>query len=487
MDTMNDFISEIKKMETDRLIYRLSRISIDMFKNNKCEREVQIPVLRYGKRQNLIVNLCAWDIPNIAFLSVKESNDYHHSDKVASLGQLVNLYREYDNNHSAAESLKNADINGVFRVILGMTAEQFQYRNLQWIFEKFNRDYYILLAAEGFKHRNEIDINLVVKEMFGYSANDYIVILLMVFWLCTQHPDPLSAPESLYRRKENTILTTENITKFIEHYSCTYKDLRENTLGKQLMYSKPFIKTQRSGSYLAVSAYLVVMLVGNGLYWLVRDYYLRQGTQRFVNAFGLLFEDYIEDLAKNYCEPFEWEKLPAGRKKGADFIFDLGSLKMLIESKSSLLKLDAKQQVPNLNSADNFFNNTIRKAYTQLNSSYEQLKDTYNVPIVKIILLYDEFSNTAIIESSMREIFEQDSFCYVMTIRELEILLYIHHNDKSTERKIMDKFLESITLRGERKNLGTIYNDLSIYKNPHFDDSMDYFSELIKYFGENLK
>ena len=197
---MKDFISEIKKVETDRLIYSLSRISIDMFKNNKCEIEVPIPVLRYGKRQNLIVNLFAWDIPNIAFLSVKESNDYRHSDKMASLGQLINLYREYENDHSAAESMKNADINGVFRILLGMTAEQFQYQNLQWIFEKFNRDYHILLAAEGFKHRNEIDTNLVVKETLAYSADDYIAILLMVFWLCTQHPDPLTAPENLYCR-----------------------------------------------------------------------------------------------------------------------------------------------------------------------------------------------------------------------------------------------------------------------------------------------
>lgn len=484
---MKDFISEIKKMETYRLIYSLSRISIDMFKNDKHEIEVPIPVLHYGKRQNLIVNLFAWDIPNMVFLSIKESNDYRHSDKEASLGQLVNLYRVYENDHSAVENIKNSDTNEVFRVLLGITAEQFQYQNLQWIFEKFNRDYYILLAAEGFKHRNEIDTNLVVKETLGYLADDYIAILLMVFWLCTQHPDPLTAPESLYCRKENTILTTENITKFIEYYSCTYKDLREHTLGKQLMYSKPFVRTQRNGSYLAVSAYLVAMLVGNGLYWLVRDYYLRQGTQKFVNAFGLLFEDYIEDLALNYCEHSEWQKLPTGHKKAADFIFDFGSLKMLIESKSSLLKLDAKQQVPNLKSADSFFNNTLKKAHKQLNSSYEHLKNTCSVPIVKIILLYDEFSNTSVIESSMREIFEQDSSCYVMTIRELEMLLYIHHNDKPTERKIMDRLLESIIPGGERNNLGTIYSDLSIYKNQHFDGRMDYFSKSMKYFEENLK
>lgn len=480
---MKDFISELKKIETDRLIYSLSKISIEMLKENKYVRKVPISALHYG-RQPKVTYLLAWDIPNIVFLSIKESNDYRHSKKIVSPGQLVSLYRKYDNEHSAADYMKNA---AVLRVALGMTAEQFQHQNLQWIYEKFNRDYYILLAAEGFKHRSEIDTNSVVKETLGYSADDYIAMLLMVCCLCSHDPDPLTALKSLNYRKEETIFTTENITKLIEYYSCTYNDLREHRLGKQFMYSKPFIKTQRTGSYLAASAYLVEMLMGNGLYWLVRDYYLKQGNQKFVNAFGLLFEDYIEDLATNYCKPLEWEKLSAGPQKGADFMFDFGSLKMLIESKSSLLKLDAKQQVPNLESVEKFFNNTMRRAYKQLSSSYERLKGTCNVPIVKIILLYDEFSNTSIIELSMGEIFEQDPSCYVMTIREFEMLLYIHHNDKTTESTIMDKILESIAPGGERKNLGTIYSDLAIYENLHFNEKINYFSKFSEYMEKNLK
>ena len=125
--------------------------------------------------------------------------------------------------------------------------------------------------------------------------------------------------------------------------------------------------------------YLVAMMVGNGLYWLVRDYYFKQGTQKFVNAFGLLFEDYIKDLALNYCETSEYKVLSAGAKKGADFLFDFGMLQLLVESKSSLLKLDAKQQVPNMESTNTFFNRTISEAYTQLNSSYEELKGKIEV------------------------------------------------------------------------------------------------------------
>lgn len=484
---MKNFVSEIKKINTDELIYKFSEISIEMFKANQYMRKVEIPVIRYGRNQKLIVQLSAWDIPNIAFLSVKESNDYRHADKVSSVGQLVDLYREYDNEHSAAESIKNAD-DGVFRVVLGMTAEQFQYQNLWRIFEKFNRDYYILLAAKNFEHRNEIDTNAAVKEVFGCSADDYVAILLMIFWLCNQHPDPLSAQENLYCRKENTILTKKNISKFIEYYSCDYKELREHSLGKQLLYSKPFIKTQRHGVYLAASMYLVAMMVGNGLYWLVRDYYFKQETQKFVNAFGLLFEDYIKDLALNYCKTSEYKVLSAGAKKGADFLFDFGMLQVLVESKSSLLKLDAKQQVPNMESTNTFFNRTINEAYTQLNSSYEELKGKIDVPIIKIILLYDEFSNTAIIELSERKIFEKDSLCFVMTIRELEILLYLHRNDKVKEKQILNKLLDATRMDGLRKrqNIGAIYEELSIHENQHLDGQMDYFSKMMEHFGNNL-
>lgn len=484
---MKNFVSEIKKINTDGLIYKFSEISIEMFKNNQFMRKVELPVIRYGKRQKLTVQLSAWDIPNIAFLSVKESNDYRQADKVASIEQLVDLYREYDNEHSSAESIKNADVDEVFRVVLGMTAEQFQYQNLWWIFEKFNRDYYMLLAARNFEHRGEIDTNAVVKEVFGYSADDYVAILLMVFWLCSQHPDPLSVPENLYCRKENTILTPENIIHLIEYYSCDYKELREHPLGKQLLYSKPFIKTQRHKLYLSVSMFLVAMIVGNGLYWLVRDYYLKHGSQKFVNVFGLIFEDYIKDLATNYFEYSKWKILSAGAKKGADFVFDFGLLQMLIESKSSLLKLDAKQQVPNLKSAATFFNHTISEAYEQLNSSYAQINGKVDVPVIKIILLYDEFSNTSIIELSKREIFEKDPLCFVMTIRELEILLYFHRNDKVKEQQIFDVLLDSLKSDGVGKNIGTIYNELSIYENPHLDGEMDYFSKVMKYFENNLQ
>ena len=490
---MKDFISEIKKIYTDELIYAFSEKSIEMFISHKCTNEVEVPVIHNWKRKLLVVLLAAWDIPDIAFLSITNSTDYRNADKVASVEQLVDLYRDYSNKHSVADDIRNANCNSIFRMVLGMTAEQFLYQRFWWIFEKFNRDYYILMAATSFEHRNEIDTNAVVKDVFGYSADDYIAVLLCVFWLCTKHPDPLSAPEKLYHKKENTVLTRKNIEEFIKYYSCTYKELRENPLGKQLLYSKPFVCTQRHKSYLSVSIFLVAMMLANSLYWLVRDYYLEKGKkenrndQTFVNAFGVLFEDYIKDLASKYCVPSEWRQLPApSKKKGADFMFDFGSLQVIIESKSALLKLDAKQQIPNIQSINSFFDNTIKKSYKQLVSSYDDLRATTTIPIVKVILLYDEFSNTAIIERSMAEIFDTDFSCFVMTIRELEMLLYLHCNDKVKEQLVVDQILEGIKMKDSRKNIGSIFTELGIYENPHLDGEMNYFSKLMEHFKNNL-
>lgn len=482
----NNFISEIRKIHTDGLIYRFAELSIEMFNKNQCMREVEIPVIRFGKRQKKIVELVAWDFPDIAYLSVKNSTDYRNAASVASIGQLIDLYRDYCNEHSPADLIKDADLDGVHRILLGMTAEQFQYQNLWHIFEKFNRDYYILLAATDFEHRGEVNTDAVVNDVFGYSADDYIAVLLMVFWLCTQHPDPLSAPETLYHRKKQTILTKDNIKRFVEYYSCTYKELREHPLGKQLLYSKPFVKTQKHSAYLSVSMFLIALIVGNGLYWLVRDYYYKKDSQRFVNAFGLLFEDYIFDLAKKYCDPSEWSRLPAGSKKGADFLFDFCSCQILIESKSSLLRLDAKQQLPNIKSTDTFFKKTIRESYEQLVSSFEELSKQSSRPIIKVILLYDEFSNTAIIERSMTEIFTRDPSCFVMTIRDLEILLYIHRNDKEIEQQILSRMLDALRTSNSHKSIGVIYRELSLNSNPHLAGDMDYFAHLMDYLRENL-
>ena len=476
---MDDFISALKKINTDGLIYHFSKLSIELFNSNKPYMELSFPVIRYGIHQSCTVLLTGWDILNIEYLSVKYSNDYRHSERMLSPARLVELYRDYEDKSQSSLIRSRDDSNGVFRIVLGMTAEQFQYQNLIWIFERFSRNYYILVAAKNMEHRNGIDVDSITNEVFGLSAEDYTAVLVVLMWLCMKDPEPLSFPEELFKKKDNQLFTKENIARLVKYYSCDYKTLRSSSLGKQLLYSKPFVKTQRN-TYFLSSLYSLGMTIGNGLYWVVRDYYRIQGTQKFVNAFGLLFEDYIIDIANKYCQHSEWQPLPKEKGKGADFLFSFADVQIVVEAKSALLQLDGKQQEPNDTSIKKFFNNTINEAYEQLQSSCSRLFSDTKESVVKVILLYDEFSNTAIIEESMRDLFYSDPQCFVITIRELEILLYLHKNDPKKCESIVHQMISIRKSESGRMNFGAILDDHQVFDNEHLKGEMDYFSILLE-------
>ena len=124
--------------------------------------------------------------------------------------------------------------------------------------------------------------------------------------------------------------------------------------------------------------------------------------------------------------------------------------------------------------------------YFRFSKVYSPCNRLTSIPIIKVILLYDEFSNTAIIERSMAEVFDADPSCFVMTIRELEILLYIHRNNKEMEKSILEQIISGIQMKDARRNIGGIYSELGIYENPHFSGEMNYFSKLMEHFKGNL-
>lgn len=475
---MRDFITEIKRINTDGIIFEFSKVSIEMYHNQQWQKSFDIMVTNCGITNKRYVSLSAWEIQHIAYLSVLYSNDHRRTHDLPSIGELVNLYRGYENKHSIAEGIKAADIDHLFRAVLGMTAEQFQYQNIRWIYEKLNRDYYILLAAKNFEHRPLIDVESIARELLGFSADEFIMVLLMIFGLCSRSPMPLERYSRISPSELPEVLSQENITKVISYYSCTYEDLRKSQLGKQLLYSKPFIKTKKDQLYIHCNMYLVAMLIGNGLYWLTRDYY-RTKSQHFTNSFGLLFEDYIKDLASRYCKSSEWGVIPQGKKKGADFFFDIGSIRIIIESKSALLQLGAKQQAPDLDAVDKFFERHIAESFAQLNNSFAEMQPLTPRQVVKVTLLYDDFSNTSIIEKSMSEIFTYDSFCYVMTIRDLEILLNLHKFDSGKCIDVCNRIANNSTGIKERESIGAILEHMGLTNNPHWEGELDFFSKIM--------
>lgn len=124
--------------------------------------------------------------------------------------------------------------------------------------------------------------------------------------------------------------------------------------------------------------------------------------------------------------------------------------------KSGLLGIEAKQQAPDVEKIDTFYNRNILEAYEQLKRSEKVYQG--KKPIIKIILLYENATNTQIIMSSMPEIFAMDKGCYIMTIADLEILLSTYANDIKKFKDIIKALVQN---ENDENNYESVLNILN--------------------------
>jgi len=486
---VKNFESHIKEYSTRDFIYAFSDISIAMFKKqmksnsepiNCCMIFHMNAILHGFIPKQVEVLLSSWDVHAMEYLSIINAGDYrNNSIQLNEFASIVNLYREYENENSGSEYLKAASLQNVFKYFMGITYEQFKYQNLSWVIQNFNRNYHMLIGSKKINRSNITDINEITQLEFGMTAAELLTVELIVLWLCSQHPDPLSAPEELYCKKSTTILTKENLRKVIEYYSVTYDEVRNSPLGKQIFYSKPFVITNKTREYIASNFYLVIMLMGDGLYWLVRDYYLNnQGGQKFVNAFGEMFEDYFEELATLYLPKKAWHKIPQGKEKSADYFVEFEDVIFLFEQKSGLLGIGAKQQNPDLQQIDKFYDRNIREAYQQLKNSEKQYEGSK--PVIKIFLLYENLTNTQIVMSSIPEIFDVDSTCFIMTIQDLEMMFAIYKENQKKFKLVVESLINDENSRMKYKSVLDVLIEKKAIENLHFVEERDYFSKIMK-------
>lgn len=493
---MKDFVSFVKNYSTRDFIYFFSKVSIELYKKQLNAPEAELrssttfplnAILHGFIHRQVQVTLSAWDIQDMAYVSIVNANDYRKEIMTREkAGIVVNLYRGYGNEHSNSEYIKDAKLPDIFKFMMGMTYEQFKYQNLAWTYQSFSRNYHILLGSSKINRNEIVDINEITKELFGLSADEYLTNVLYLLWLCTQRPDPLGVEDALYKHGANSILTKENLEKIIGYYAVTYDDVRKSPIQKQIFYSKPFVITQKKKEPIMVSMYLVQMLFADGLYWLIRDYYYKNGKGNgFINAFGTMFEEYFMELAEIYLSEGMWHKVPEQDEKSADFFVEFEDAVFLFELKSGLLGIKAKQQAPDVQQIDIFYKRNILEAYEQLKMSEQEYQG--QKPIIKIFLLYESMTNTQIVMSSIPEIFVDDNICYIMTIEDLEMMLATYKNHKEKFAKVVKALVNNQNSNAQVTSVLHILNDCDAVGDMHFIDERDYFIKIAKRMEKELE
>lgn len=486
---MKDFVSFIKNYSTRDFIYFFSEISIELYKKqqNKSEDELRCSItfplnaiLHGFIHRQVQVMLSAWDIQDMAYVSIVNANDYRKEIMTREkAGTVVNLYRGYENEHSNSEYIKDAKLPDIFKFMMGMTYEQFKYQNLAWTYQSFSRNYHILLGSSKISRDEIVDINEITEELFGLSADEFLTNVLYLLWLSSERPDPLGAEDDLYKHGAYSILTKENLEKIINYYSVTYDDVRKSPIQKQLFYSKLFVITQKNKEPIMVSMYLVQMLFADGLYWLIRDYYYKNGKGTgFIIAFGTMFEEYFMELAEIYLSEGMWHKIPEQDKKSADFFVEFEDAVFLFELKSGLLGIKAKQQAPDVQQIDTFYKRNILEAHEQLKMSEKEYHG--QKPVIKIFLLYESMTNTQIVMSSIPEIFVDDSRCYIMTIEDLEMMLATYKNDKEKFVRVVKTLVANQNSNTQVTSVLHVLNDCDAVGDMHFIGDRDYFMKIAK-------
>ena len=478
-----DFFVRVGTLKTDNLIAFLFYKSKEMYFNKQDDIFISAIGYKDGIRFRGKIGYSSWDLLSIVYYSILRGTDKNRRilSTEQEFAELINSYRIFENeNCNAGNSIKNADMFGIFKFMAGITSEQFLYHDFKWVLEYLNRNYYMLevIAKEI---DSPIKIDSIVSEMFGMTADQFISSILIVFWLCMQHPNILDAPEDLYRKKAGTILKKENITKVVNYYSINYEGVRTSTLGKQIFYSKPFVVTE-SGKTLATHFGLVNMLVSNCLYWIPRNYFAIKNDQTFTNSFGKLFEIYVERVLKQYLDSEEYHKIPESSEKSADYILTLDNYIILVEVKSTLLALSGKQQEPDEESINNFCNRALAKAYDQLNNSKAAL--TSDKPVIKFILLYENLKNTSLFERAIDEI-ENDKYCNIVTIYEFETLLSLFRTQKEKFNNIVNRIFEH-EKKQSNPSILQLLEDEKIFQND-FIHRIDHWGTYLKNLHKELE
>lgn len=154
---MKDFEGFIKNYATRDFFYFFAEKSIEIYKNQVekldehlvCNITFPLNIIQHGFiHKQAKVMLSAWDIPNMAYLSITNSNDYRNDIMTEQLaGRVVNLYRGYENKHSGSEYIGNNGLPSIFKYLMGMSYEQFKYANPAWIYQNYNRNYHMLIGS----------------------------------------------------------------------------------------------------------------------------------------------------------------------------------------------------------------------------------------------------------------------------------------------------------------------------------------------------
>lgn len=469
----DDYKRLLRQFTLDKLLVRISQESIHLLLKNSNEHTFGVEEKSYtmlnaltGEPQEQKVFVSAWGLVDLAYDAIKVSNDYRGMDTGETLYPLISASEQRKEKRESLflNSLPQNEMrNDLLLYLWGFAGEQFKMETLAKAFTCATRELYILFESAN-RVKNVSDICSIVSNEMGMPWQRVVTALLLAWCLSAMTPQIETAKSCIIWDES---LSEIDFDKVIERYTANYEEIRGSELGRQIFYTKPYVRTQR-GELISISCYLSLLLYEHSVLWIVRDYYNKRGDQGFISAFGYCFEAYLAELLEEYVGQTNYEKLRETKTKRADWRIFLGEYKILIEQKSNLLGLAAKQSEPDIDMIKTFAERSVVKAICQLSNTEKELNDG---KYIKIILLYEDYLQPEILDNFFAldscEI-ENDHFYWLVTIDEMEILLYTYKNEPQCFSSIMqEKIKREKESSKDGRGLLFLFNNAGITVNKH--------------------
>ena len=479
----SEYSSLLRKFKLDKLLAYINMESAKLMKK-KPENSGETD-LAYGmayekyylfdtkkamrKEQHVLVS--GWNLIDLSYNAIKCTHDY----RGAEITQDEELYLLVSATQAVKEKREAEFLNSIheegtpdfFLYLWGFAGEQLKIQSLAKTFKTAARELYILFEVRN-RLENSLNIEDIVMKETGVSWIDVITSLYFAWFGSTVSPYVADLTAKI---KWDSDLCESNFNKVIERYTATYQEIRDSNLGRQYLYTRPFIRTQYGGT-ISCNCFLNLFLYEHSVLWIVRDYFVKQGNQLFTSEFGRYFEEYFRELLMEYIPQTNYVKIPEEDVPRADWKITLGEYKFLVEKKSTVLGLLAKQQESDIETIKQFAKRHIVKALKQLKSTEDDFNDGQ---YIKIVLLYEDYLKTEVLNEifKMDECQVQDDRHYwLVTIEEMEMLLYTYKfNQQLFEEIIKDKNTREVEKSNEGRSLIQLLNEHGVVYNQHLSHS----------------
>ena len=435
----------LRKYQLSGLLTEIGKLSNDIFFDSEkghCRGVLHkkihnVDAIKKTKRQDDVI-LTAWNLIDIAYYAIISSNDFRGKQiesenelyVLATVGNSFMQKKENDLLKIVGDGYK------FFHYLWGFAGEQFKIQTPGRVFDNAGRELYMLFEIAP--RINSIDIASVIYKEVGISWEVLCKSLFFAWFGFSKESNLDNLKKTI---KWNDSFTEDMFNRVLERYSATYSEVKSNPLKRQFLYTHPYIKTQQDG-LIGINSYLNLFLYEHAILWTARDYYLRKDDTILTSEFGRVFEEYFRELVCTYIDESDVSRISEETTERADWNIRICGYDFLVEQKSTLAKLSIKQQNSDYQAMIDFSTKTLIKALKQLETTEKELKNGLSI---KIILLYDDFINSNLIDY----VFglptcpvQNDGRYWLVNIETMERFLSLAKTDLTACKNIIEEKLE---------------------------------------------